>query len=115
LDQHKHLPTRLRVQRSGWLVGAQKRRVDHERASDSDPLLLPARQFGRQPVHLRQEPDRVEGRQQGRTIVMVTHDLQIAAQAPRVMHMSDGHMSDGAVVFNEDLVAPALRRELVTQ
>lgn len=95
------------------LSGGEQQRVTIARALVVDPALLLAdeptgaldTQSGREVLMLIQQLH-----QQGRTIVMVTHDLQIAAQAPRVMHMSDG-----AVVFDDDPVAPALRRELVTQ
>ena len=41
----------------------------------------------------------------GRTIVMVTHDLHIASQAQRVIHMKDG-----AVVADENPAAAILQR-----
>jgi len=96
------------------LSGGEQQRVAIARALVVDPALLLAdeptgaldTQSGREVLMLIQQLH-----QQGRTIVMVTHDLQIAAQAPRVMHMSDG-----AVVSDDDPVAPLVfHRELVTQ
>ncbi len=95
------------------LSGGEQQRVAIARALVVDPALLLAdeptgaldTQSGREVLRLIRQLH-----QQGRTIVMVTHDLRIAAQAPRTMHMSDG-----AVVSDDDPLAPALRRELVTQ
>jgi putative ABC transport system ATP-binding protein len=96
------------------LSGGEQQRVAIARALVVDPALLLAdeptgaldTQSGREVLMLIQQLH-----QQGRTIVMVTHDLQIATQAPRVMHMSDG-----AVVSDDDPVAPLVfHRELVTQ
>jgi macrolide transport system ATP-binding/permease protein len=46
----------------------------------------------------------------GRTIVMVTHDLHIASRAPRVIHMKDGAVvadeNPGAAIFQRVMALP---------
>ncbi len=41
----------------------------------------------------------------GRTIVMVTHDADLAAQTRRIVHMADGRIMDGRLDPGDDLAA----------
>ena len=89
-DRRNHLPTQL--------SGGQQQRVAIARALVGDPSIL-----------LADEPtgalDQKTGRQvmalfralndEGRTIVMITHDMNIAANARRVVHIVDGELTEG--------------------
>ena len=80
------------------LSGGQQQRVAIARALVTDPRIL-----------LADEPtgalDQTTGRQmmelfddinsEGRTIIMITHDLNIARRAKRVVHIVDGELSEG--------------------
>jgi putative ABC transport system ATP-binding protein len=80
------------------LSGGQQQRVAIARALANDP-----------PVILADEPtgnldsitaDAVfallhQRAAAGRTVVMVTHDIELATRASRVVHLVDGHMGDG--------------------
>src|SRR6266571_4561621 len=55
-DAH-HLDAGARIEVAGRLVGKEKRRVVDERARDSDPLLLPARELIRMMVDAIAEAD----------------------------------------------------------
>ena len=80
------------------LSGGQQQRVAIARALVTDPTLL-----------LADEPtgalDQKTGRQimelfgalssEGRTIIMITHDLSIARHARRVVHIIDGELTEG--------------------
>lgn len=35
---------------------------------------------------------------EGRTIIMITHDTEIAKHAKRVIHILDGHLKEGSVL-----------------
>ena len=90
-DRRHHLPTQL--------SGGQQQRVAIARALVGDPSIL-----------LADEPtgalDQKTGRQvmalfraindEGRTIIMITHDMNIAANARRVVHIIDGELTEGA-------------------
>ena len=41
----------------------------------------------------------------GRTIVMVTHDADLASRTGRIVHMADGHIMDGRLDPSDDLSA----------
>ena len=79
------------------LSGGQQQRVAIARALVTNPSLLLAdeptgaldQRTGRQVMELFH---RINA--QGRTIIMITHDLGIAANARRVVHIVDGELSE---------------------
>lgn len=81
------------------LSGGQQQRVAIARALASNPTLLLAdeptgaldQNTGRQVMELFGELNR-----EGRTIVMITHDLSIARHARRVVNILDGRLTEGA-------------------
>ena len=89
-ERRHHFPSQL--------SGGQQQRVAIARALVTDPTLL-----------LADEPtgalDQKTGRQimelfgalnsEGRTIIMITHDLSIARHARRVVHIIDGELTEG--------------------
>ncbi len=78
------------------LSGGQRQRVGIARALVHRPELILAdeptasldRQSGREVVNLMQEL----AREQGVTVVLVTHDSRILDVADRILHLEDGHM-----------------------
>ncbi len=104
-DRMRHFPSQL--------SGGQQQRVAIARALVTDPRIL-----------LADEPtgalDQNTGRQvmalfralndEGRTILMITHDLSIARYARRVVHIIDGVLTEGgdaSTVQSEDHVSAA--------
>ena len=89
-DRMKHNPDEL--------SGGQKQRVAIARAMANHPAILLAdeptgaldQKTGRQVMQLFQELS-----DEGRTIVMITHDMNIAAHARRVVHIIDGELTEG--------------------
>ena len=85
-----HLPNQL--------SGGQQQRVAIARALAVNPSILLAdeptgaldQKTGRQVMQLFQELS-----DEGRTIVMITHDMNIAAHARRVVHIIDGELTEG--------------------
>ena len=80
------------------LSGGQQQRVAIARALVGNPSILLAdeptgaldQKTGRQVMALFQELN-----QEGRTIIMITHDMNIAACARRVVHIIDGELTEG--------------------
>ena len=95
----KHYPSEL--------SGGQQQRVAIARALAGSPRLLMADEptgnldslMARGVMELLEEVNR-----QGTTIVMVTHDAELAARAQRNVHVIDGQVTD----FDDE---PRLRRE----
>ena len=88
-DRAKHKPSEL--------SGGQEQRVGIARAIVGDPLLLLCdeptgdldRKSGDEILDLLQALNR----EQGKTIVMVTHDPHAAARARRILYMNKGRLS----------------------
>ncbi len=89
-DRMYHYPNQL--------SGGQQQRVAIARALVGDPSILLAdeptgaldQKTGRQVMSLFQELN-----DEGRTIIMITHDMNIAACARRVVHIIDGVLTEG--------------------
>ena len=92
-DRMHHYPNQL--------SGGQQQRVAIARALVTRPTLLLAdeptgaldQKMGRQIMELFQELS-----DNGHTIIMITHDLNIAKHARRVVHIIDGELSEGEAV-----------------
>ncbi len=82
------------------LSGGQKQRVAIARAMINNPKILLADEptgaldqaSGKQVMELFQELN-----DQGVTILMITHDANVANHAKRIMHIVDGELSEGAL------------------
>lgn len=89
-DRMEHYPNQL--------SGGQQQRVAIARALVNDPTLLLAdeptgaldQKTGRQVMELFRELN-----EEGRTIIMITHDMNIAKNARRVVHIIDGILTEG--------------------
>ncbi len=89
-DRMDHLPSQL--------SGGQQQRVAIARALVGDPSILLAdeptgaldQKTGRQIMQLFRELNAEK-----RTIIMITHDMNIAANARRVVHIIDGMITEG--------------------
>ena len=92
-DRMDHYPNQL--------SGGQAQRVAIARALVSDPSILLAdeptgaldQKTGRQVMALFQELN-----DEGRTIIMITHDTKIARNAHRMVHIIDGELTEGGGV-----------------
>ena len=92
-DRMDHYPNQL--------SGGQQQRVAIARALAGDPSILLAdeptgaldQNTGRQVIELFCELNA-----EGRTVIMITHDMNIAAYAKRVVHIIDGVLTEGGGV-----------------
>ncbi len=95
-DRMDHLPTQL--------SGGQQQRVAIARALVGNPSILLAdeptgaldQKTGAQIMALFQELN-----EEHRTVIMITHDMHIAAHARRVVHIIDGVISGGTVAQHD--------------
>ncbi|MBQ8081271.1 MAG: ABC transporter ATP-binding protein [Clostridia bacterium] len=85
------------------LSGGQQQRVAIARALATDPTILLADEptgaldqtTGRQVVELFHDLN-----DEGRTVIMITHDLKIARQAKRIVNILDGVLSEGVSEYD---------------
>ncbi len=88
-DRAKHYP--------GQLSGGQEQRVGIARAIVADPTLLlcdePTGDLDRKSGDEIMDLIQALNRQQGKTILMVTHDPHIAARASRILYLDKGVLS----------------------
>ncbi|NOU98931.1 ABC transporter ATP-binding protein [Paenibacillus planticolens] len=89
VDRRRHLPSEL--------SGGQQQRVAIARTLAGDPSII----LADEPTGALDSKTGVEIleifkslNEQGRTIVLITHDLAIAQQAKRVVHFHDGRLSE---------------------
>ena len=105
--------------RPDQLSGGQQQRVAIARALVADPSLVLADEPTGNLDSLAADQiaallSRVS-RQWGRTVLMVTHDPRIAAQADRIVFLKDGHVVDQTILERRDegnieIVADAMKR-----
>ena len=89
-DRMEHFPNQL--------SGGQQQRVAIARALVGNPSILLAdeptgaldQKTGKQVMELFQSLN-----EEGRTVIMITHDMNIAAYARRVVHIIDGELTEG--------------------
>ncbi|MGG3890893.1 ABC transporter ATP-binding protein [Metabacillus fastidiosus] len=95
VDRANHLPTQL--------SGGQQQRVAIARAlAGSPPILLADEPTGALDSKTSKEILKIihSLNKQGHTIILITHDLEVAEQASRVVRIQDGQLyEDGGVIF----------------
>ncbi|MBQ7661449.1 MAG: ABC transporter ATP-binding protein [Clostridia bacterium] len=93
-DRAKHLPNEL--------SGGQKQRVSIARAMANDPAILladePTGALDSKTGRLVMDIFHRLHKEQGKTIVLITHNGELAAETDRIFTMSDGHLTEGGAV-----------------
>lgn len=96
--------------RPAQLSGGQQQRVAVARALMNDPpVILADEPTGALDSHSGQEVMTLlsELHKSGRTILLITHDTQVAAHADRVIHIRDGKISEDSAPISKNQPRPA--------
>lgn len=92
-DRAKHMPNEL--------SGGQKQRVSIARAMANDPAIIladePTGALDSKTGRLVMDIFHKLNKEQGKTIVLITHNNELAAETDRIFTMRDGILSDGEV------------------
>ncbi len=92
-DRAKHMPNEL--------SGGQKQRVSIARAMANDPAIIladePTGALDSKTGRLVMDLFHKLNKEQGKTIVLITHNNELAAETDRIFTMRDGILSDGEV------------------
>jgi putative ABC transport system ATP-binding protein len=105
-ERMQHVPAEL--------SGGQQQRVAIARAIVTNPsLVLADEPTGNLDSHSTEEVLRIFARlnAEGRTIVLITHEPDVASQAKRVIHLSDGRISSDERLFAAAGAPPALQHQ----
>lgn len=114
-DRGEHRPHRLSA--------GEQQRVAIARALANDPdIVLADEPTGNLDGKAKLEIVRLLGKlntEQGTTIIMVTHDSQVASQASRILFLSDGKLLEkerkGLLFMKEELICPRCGTKLPTE
>jgi putative ABC transport system ATP-binding protein len=110
-DRANHYPRQL--------SGGQEQRVAIARALAADPRILlcdePTGALDRQSAEVVLELLRSLNKDYGKTILLVTHDPHVAAQASRVLHLEQGQLRQAEELESEEARAAALAIEKVME
>jgi putative ABC transport system ATP-binding protein len=105
-DRMSHQPAEL--------SGGQQQRVAVARAIVTNPTMILADEpTGNLDSHSTEEVLRIFSRlnEEGRTVVLITHEPDVAEQAKRVVHLSDGEIVEDRRIAGVHDVPPAMRSQ----
>jgi macrolide transport system ATP-binding/permease protein len=100
--------------RPGQLSGGQQQRVSIARALMNDAqVILADEPTGALDSHSGEEVLRIldELHAEGRTVVIVTHDMKIASRAQRIIEISDGVIISDRMTGDDTSAAPAIEKK----